>query len=139
MAKRQFGRGQGRFSQIPDARIPRSVFDRTCGRKTTFDAGELIPIFVDEALPGDTFTLSATHLARLATPLHPTMDNFYLDFFFFAVPNRLIWDNWQKFNGEQENPGDSTDYTIPQVTPPSGGFVEKGRDDRDWEKKCFYI
>ena len=111
------------FSQVPNADIPRSQFVRNCGHKTTFNSGWLIPVFVDEALPGDTFNCKMTAFARLATPLHPFMDNMYMDSFFFAVPNRLVWDNWQKFNGEQKNPGDSTDYLIPQVVSPVGGFV----------------
>lgn len=110
------------FSQVPKAEIPRSSFDRSHGYKTTFDAGLLIPFLVDEALPGDTFNVSATSLARLATPIVPIMDNMYLDTQFFSVPIRLVWDNWQKFNGEQKNPGDSTDYTIPQLVAPVGGF-----------------
>ena len=101
------------FSRVPNAEIPRSSFDRSAGYKTTFDAGYLVPIFVDEALPGDTFNLDLTAFARLATPLHPFMDNLHMDVFFFAVPIRLIWDNWQKFNGEQRNPTDSTDFVVP--------------------------
>jgi len=104
-----------RFSEVPQAEIPRSSFDRSSGYKTAFDAGYLVPVFVDEALPGDTFNLRATLFARLATPIFPVMDNMYLDTHFFAVPIRLIWDNWQKFNGEQANPADSTDYTVPQM------------------------
>ena len=88
------------FSQVPRANIPRSHFNRSCGYKTTFDAGYLVPIFVDEALPGDTFNLRMTSFARLSTPLHPFMDNMFMDTFFFAVPNRLVWSNWKKFNGE---------------------------------------
>ncbi|WNK14281.1 MAG: major capsid protein [Microvirus sp.] len=107
------------FSQVPSAKIPRASFDRSHGHKTTFDAGYLIPIFVDEALPGDTFNLSMTGFGRLATPIFPIMDNVYLDSFFFAVPIRLVWDNWQKFNGEQKNPGDSTDFVTPQVVAPA--------------------
>jgi len=105
------------FSQVPKAEIARSSFDRSHGVKTTFDAGFLIPVFVDEALPGDTFNCRMTAFARLATPLKPIMDNMYLDSFFFAVPYRLVWDNWGKFNGEQRNPGDSTDYVLPTMTP----------------------
>jgi hypothetical protein len=110
------------FSQIPRANIPRSQFNRSHGYKTTFDSGYLVPFFIDEALPGDTFNLSASLFARMATPIVPLMDNLFLETFFFAVPNRLLWDNWQKFNGEQENPGDSTDYLIPQLNAPPGGF-----------------
>lgn len=104
------------FSQIPSTQIPRSVFDRSHGYKTTFDSGYLVPFYVDEVLPGDSFKLSATLFARLATPIVPFMDNLYLETFFFFVPNRLVWDNWQKFNGEQKNPSDSTDFLIPTVS-----------------------
>lgn len=112
------------FSQVPKAEIPRSKFQRSHTHKTTFDAGYLVPIFVDEALPGDTFQTAAHLFARLATPIQPFMDNLYLDVFWFAIPNRLVWDNWQRFCGEQDNPGDSTDFTIPQVTAGSTGFAE---------------
>lgn len=104
------------FSQVPRAEIPRSQFNRSHGYKTTFDAGYLVPIFVDEALPGDTFNLNMSCFARLATPIVPVMDNLYADVFFFAVPYRLVWNNWQKFNGEQDDPDDSTDYMIPTLT-----------------------
>lgn len=101
------------FSQVPTADIQRSSFDRSCGLKTTFDAGYLVPIFLDEALPGDTFSLEENFLARMTTPLFPLMDNLKLDTQYFAVPVRLVWDNWQKMNGEQDNPDDSTDYLVP--------------------------
>lgn len=114
---------QHTFSQVPRAEIPRSTFDRSHGHKTTFDAGWLIPIFCDEALPGDTFNLSMTGFARLATPIFPIMDNMRMDTFFFSVPIRLIWDNWAKFNGEQAAPGDSTDYLVPQIVSPPAGYA----------------
>jgi len=101
------------FSRVPRADIPRSSFDRSHGHKTAFDGGGLIPIYVDEALPGDTFNMRMTALARLATPIFPVMDNMFMDFFFFAVPNRLLWVNWEKFCGAQDDPGDSIDFTIP--------------------------
>jgi hypothetical protein len=104
------------FSQIPSTQIPRSVFDRSHGYKTTFNSGYLVPFYVDEVLPGDSFKLTATLFARLATPIVPFMDNLYLETFFFFVPNRLVWDNWQKFNGEKKNPADSTDFLIPTVS-----------------------
>lgn len=115
-------KSQHRFSEIPKADIQRSSFDRSHGWKGTLDAGLLVPFFVDEALPGDTFNLKCSVFARLATPIKPIFDNMYADTFFFAVPNRLLWDNWEKFNGQQDNPGDSTDYSIPQWTPPAGGW-----------------
>ena len=111
------------FSRVPVADIQRSSFDRSHGVKTTFDSGFLIPVFVDEALPGDTLNLQMTGFGRLATPLKPFMDNMYIDSFFFSVPIRLIWTNWQKFNGEQDNPGDSTDFLVPQMTSPVGGYA----------------
>lgn len=104
------------FSQVPSTQIPRSVFDRSHGYKTTFNSGYLVPFYVDEVLPGDSFKLTATLFARLATPIVPFMDNLYLETFFFFVPNRLVWDNWQKFNGEQKNPNDPTDFLIPTVS-----------------------
>lgn len=112
------------FSQVPKAEIPRSSFDRSSGHKTTIDSGFLYPIFVDEALPGDTFTLNMSVFARLATPLHPFMDNVFMNTFFFFVPYRLIWSNFQKFMGEQANPGDSVDYLVPQMLAPAGGYGE---------------
>jgi len=117
------------FSQVPKAEIPRSSFDRSHGHKTTFDAGLLIPFLVDEALPGDTFTVRSTLFARLATPIYPLMDNMYLDTQFFSVPVRLVWDNWQKFNGEQTNPDDSTDYIVPQKVSPVGGYLPGSLQD----------
>ncbi|AST68716.1 phage capsid protein [Kosakonia cowanii] len=110
------------FSMIPSTNIQRSVFNRSSGYKTTFDSGYLVPIFVDEALPGDTFHMKTSLLARLTTPIVPIMDNLKLDYFFFSVPYRLVWDNWQRFNGEQTNPGDSVDYLIPQLKSPEKGF-----------------
>lgn len=103
------------FSQIPRAEIQRSSFNRSHGYKTTFDSGYLVPFYVDEVLPGDTFNLKCSLFARLATPVVPFMDNMFMETFFFFVPNRLLWDNWQKFNGEQENPGDPTDFLIPTI------------------------
>ncbi len=103
------------FAVVPHAEIPRSTFDRSHSHKTTFDGGLLIPFFVDEVLPGDTFNVKSTLFSRLATPIFPVMDNLMMDTQFFAVPIRLIWDNWEKFNGAQDNPGDSTDFLIPQI------------------------
>jgi len=116
---------QAHFAQAPQANIHRSRFDRSHGHKTTFDAGELIPILVDEVLPGDTFTLRATAFARVATLLFPIMDNIQMDFHFFFVPYRLVWDHWEQFNGAQANPADSVDYLVPTITAPTGGFTER--------------
>jgi hypothetical protein len=108
---------------IPRADIPRSKFVAQKTHKTTFDSGNLVPIYVDEVLPGDTVNLKSTLFARMATPLYPIMDNLHMDTFFFFVPNRLVWDNWQKFMGEQNKPGDSTDYLIPTMESPVGGYA----------------
>ena len=108
------------FSRVPRADIQRSTFNRSHGLKTTFDAGYLVPIFADEVVPGDSFNLKAHGFGRLATPIYPVMDNLYVETFFFFVPNRLIWDNWEKFNGAQDDPGDSTSYLVPQLTLGSG-------------------
>lgn len=105
-----------RFSDAPAMYMRRTKFDRSHVYKTTFDSGKLIPVFVDEVLPGDTTRMSVNYFARLATPVKPIMDNIYLDWFFFFVPNRLVWDHWQNFCFEQEDPDDSTDYVIPAVT-----------------------
>jgi hypothetical protein len=110
------------FTMIPKADIPRSKFDCQSTHKTTFDAGYLVPVYVDEVLPGDTFNLNMTAFARMATPLYPVMDNLHLESFFFFVPNRLIWNNWQKFMGEQVNPGDSISYVVPQQVSPANGY-----------------
>jgi hypothetical protein len=111
------------FTMIPKADIPRSSFDCQSTHKTTFDAGYLVPVYVDEMLPGDTFRLNMTAFARMATPLYPVMDNLHLDSFFFFVPNRLIWSNWQKFMGQQANPDSSISYVVPQQVSPTGGYA----------------
>jgi Capsid protein (F protein) len=114
---------------VPRVEIPRSSFDRSHGYKTTFDSGYLVPFFVDEALPGDTFRCSVTTFARLSTPLHPIMDNLVADIFFFAVPIRLIWTHFVNFFGEQDNPADTTSYLVPQCTPPAGGYLNGSLQD----------
>lgn len=113
---------QHQFSMVPSVEIPRSVFNRSHGYKTTLNAGLLVPFLVDEVLPGDSISLNATLFGRLATPIVPIMDNLFMDTFYFFVPNRLVWKNWQKLCGEQEKPGDSTDYLVPQVSAPPGGW-----------------
>jgi len=108
------------FSRVPGTQVPRSTFNRSKGHKTTFDSGYLVPIYVDEVLPGDTFNWNFSAFMRLATPLHPFMDNMFLDWLAFFVPNRLVWNNWERFNGQQDNPDDSTDFLVPINTAPGG-------------------
>lgn len=113
------------FAMVPRADIPRASFKMEHTHKTTFDAGYLVPVLVEEVLPGDTFNVRMTAFARMATPIFPIMDNLHLDSFFFFIPNRLTWDNWKKFMGEQINPGDSISYMVPTVNydATNGGTV----------------
>lgn len=118
------------FSMIPRAEIPRSKFNAQKTLKTAFDAGYLVPIYVDEVLPGDSFNCRMTAFTRLATPLFPVMDNMYLDTFFFFVPNRLVWSKWQRFMGERKpNPDSTIDFTIPVTTSPTGGYAVNSLQD----------
>lgn len=108
------------FSMIPKVNVPRSTFDRSHSVKTTFDAGKLIPFYIDEVYPGDTFNAKANVFIRMATPIVPAMDNAYLDTFFFFVPFRLLWQHWKEFNGENLLAGyQSTEYTVPMVSATS--------------------
>lgn len=109
------------FAQVPSANVPRSAFDRSFTLKTTCQASYLIPIYLEQdVLPGDTFALNSTIFARMSTPLVPAMDNLELTTQYFFVPNRLLWTNWEKFMGSQDNPGDSISYTVPQVSGGAG-------------------
>uniref|UniRef100_A0AAU8BAE0 Major capsid protein n=1 Tax=Dulem virus 149 TaxID=3145626 RepID=A0AAU8BAE0_9VIRU len=110
------GNSQRQFVELPRTNIPRSSFPRKAGWKGAFKAGQLIPFFCDEVLPGDTFKLSTSMLARLSTPIVPFMDNLYLRTEFFFVPNRLLWEHWEAMNGDQRSgPSASTDYLVPQA------------------------
>jgi len=104
------------FAQTPSVRNARSAFNRSHGRKDAFFFDQLYPIFIDEILPGDTCNLNVNAFVRLAPLLDPVMDNMYMDFFFFFVPNRLVWTNWERFLGSQDDPGDSISFTIPQLS-----------------------
>lgn len=114
---------QHQFAMVPRADIPRASFAMPRGHKTTFDAGYLVPVYCEEVLPGDSFNVKMTALARLATPIFPLMDNVYLDSFFFFVPNRLVWDNWVKMMGEQASPGDSISYLVPTYAASGAGYA----------------
>lgn len=117
------------FSMLPSANAPRSQFDRSHTHKTTFNSGYLIPFYVDEVLPGDTFSADVQTFIRLNTPVFPIMDNLYFDTHIFFIPLRLVWDNFQRFMGERPNPEDSTDFLIPQVVAPAGGFGSESLAD----------
>ena len=119
-----------KFAMTPRADVPRSRFNRQHAHKSTFDAGYLIPVFVDEMLPGDTFSIHMTAFLRTASAmLYPVMDNLKLSSFFFFVPNRLVWTNWVKMMGEQDNPGDSISYTVPTCTSPVNGYAVNSLQD----------
>lgn len=111
------------FAMVPRADIPRSSFRMQKTYKTTFDGGYLVPVYCEEALPGDTFNVKMTAFARLSTPLLPFMDNLHFESFFFFVPNRLVWSNWKKFMGEQDNPSASISFTVPRTSTPAGGYA----------------
>lgn len=101
----------------PGAEIPRSTFNRSHSLKTTIDSDDLVPIYVDEVLPADTFRMKCSALIRLNSPtLHPLMDNLYADIHFFFVPSRTLWAQFEKFHGAQDNPGDSISFTIPALS-----------------------
>lgn len=104
--------------------ISRSSFDRSCSIKTSFNVGDIVPFYVDEVLPGDTFQIDTSKVCRLQTPITPFMDNIYLDTYYFYVPNRIIWEHWRQFNGENtDSPWiPQVDYSVPQVEAPSGGW-----------------
>lgn len=104
------------FAQVPTVTGPRSSFYRPSTFKGTFDADYLIPVFLDECLPGDEHHINASLFARLATPLFPLMDQLYLRTYWFFIPTRLLWNNWEKFQGAQDDPADSIDFTIPAYT-----------------------
>ena len=115
---------ESHFSQLPKADIQRSRFDRSSSVKTTFNVGDIIPFYVDEVLPGDTFDIKTSKVVRMQSLVTPIMDNIYLDTYFFFVPNRLVWEHWQEFNGENTQSAwiPTTEYQVPQLTAPSGGW-----------------
>lgn len=115
---------ESHFSELPQVDIQRSIFDRSSSHKTSFNVGDVIPFFVDEVLPGDTFNVTTSCVVRLQTPLTPIMDNIYLDTYYFYVPNRILWTHWKEFMGENTSGAwiPQTEYTIPKMRPPEDGW-----------------
>lgn len=115
---------ESHFSELPAAEIQRSTFDRSSSYKTSFNVGDLIPFYVDEVLPGDTFDITTAKIVRSQTMLTPLMDNIYLDTYYFFVPNRLVWKHWKEFCGENTQGAwaPTTTYQMPVIVPPVGGF-----------------
>ena len=114
------------FAQNPQVGVSRSRFQRNSDNKTTFNTGDLIPIYLDEVLPGDTHQVDVSCVMRMATPIFPVMDNAYCDFYFFFVPNRLLWEHWKEFMGENKETAwtPKTEYSVPQVKAPENGWEE---------------
>jgi len=126
------------FSEVPKAMISRSSFDRSHGVKTTLDASFLVPIYVDEALPGDTFNLNMTGFARMATPIKPIMDNLFMETFFFAVPNRLLWDKWEDFMGNQAAAAAQMPFPAPTDNEVSMPIITLANGDADAREQSIY-
>lgn len=117
---------ENRFAENPQVGVSRSRFQRNSDNKTTFNTGDLIPVYLDEVLPGDTHQIDVACVMRMATPIFPVMDNAFCDFYFFFVPNRLLWEHWKEFMGENKATAwtPKTEYSVPQVTAPAGGWAE---------------
>ncbi|ALS03442.1 VP1 [Gokushovirus WZ-2015a] len=115
---------ESHFSTLPKVDISRSRFDRSCSHKTSFNAGDLIPFYIDEVLPGDTFNVKTSKVVRMQSLITPVMDNVYLDTYYFYVPNRLVWQHWRELNGEntQSDWVSPVEYEVPQITAPVGGW-----------------
>lgn len=125
---KSFSKNQHSFAVAqPGVNRDRSTFDRPSRTTTAIDGGYIYPIYIDEVLPGDTFQMRSQLKGWLATPTVPFLDNLYLDTFYFFVPNRLVWENWQKFQGEKVNPGDTTTYTVPQMSILGGASTGAGK------------
>ena len=112
------------FSETPQIHIKRSSFDMSHSHTTSINAGDIVPIYMDcDILPGDTVSMDIASLIRMATPIYPIMDNSYVDFYWFFCPHRLVWDHWQEFWGENNDPWiQQTEYEIPQIKPPTNGY-----------------
>jgi len=153
-----YNRPQHSFSVTPDVAMPRSSFQRDYRVRGTFNSGLLVPMFHDLIFPGDTVSLRSQIFARAQPMVYPIMDNIYLDTFYFFVPLRLLWDNWERFNGAQDNPDSSTDFIVPQVNPPetdgyAGGSLydyfgyptrvpsttDAGTGLKTWTHHAFYV
>lgn len=121
----KYGKGRVGWNSTPKIKKPRNLFDISFNYKTTLNADNLVPCYVAEVLPGDTFKCNPSFFGRFTTLKTPIMDNIYIDYFFFFVPNRILWNKWEKFNGEQDNPSDSIDFLVPIIQAPAGGYTEE--------------
>lgn len=123
-ANRSLMNAESHFSQIPNVSKSRSRFSRNGTHKTTYNTGDLIPVMVDEVLPGDTISADFAHVTRMTTPIAPVLDNAFMDVYAFFVPCRLVWDHWREFWGENNSTHweQPIDYTIPQIEAPTNGW-----------------
>lgn len=114
---------ESHFAKLPQANIQRSVLDLSSSHKTSFNVGDIIPFYVGEVLPGDTFDVTTAKVVRSQTLLTPIMDNMYLDTYWFFVPNRLTWKHWEEFCGENKSGpwAQTVDYTVPAISSPDNG------------------
>lgn len=112
------------YAQLPHAEIRRAKFQRDFNLLTTMNEGDLVPIYLDEVLPADTFKINLNALVRMATPLYPVMDNAYMDFYFFFIPSRLLWNHFENLMGQNDSTfwAEQTEYTTPVTTAPEGGW-----------------
>lgn len=112
------------YTQVPHAEIRRAKFQRDFNLLTTMNEGDLVPIYLDEVLPADTFKINLNALVRMATPLYPVMDNAYMDFYFFFIPSRLLWKHFENLMGQNDSTfwAEKTEYTTPVTTAPEGGW-----------------
>lgn len=113
------------FSKVPDVAIERSRFSKPYDHKTSFDAGQLVPFYIEDCLPASTYQISTAMAVRMSTPIFPVMDNCYLDFYYFFVPYRILWEHWIDFMGENRTGfwTQPTDFYVPQLTAGKAGFV----------------
>lgn len=115
------------FNQVPETHVSRTRFKRDQNILTTFDAGELVPFYVDEVLPGDTFSVDTAAIIRMTTPKYPVMDDAYIDFYYFFCPNRILWDNFKRFMGEADDAPwmPTKTYTVPKIKIKANGTTSK--------------
>lgn len=115
---------ESHFSELPRVDISRSTFNRSCSHKTSFNVGDVVPFYIDEVLPGDSFNVKTSKVVRMQSLLTPVMDNIYLDTYYFFVPNRLVWEHWRELNGENTQSAwiPTVEYQVPQITAPAGGW-----------------
>lgn len=117
---------ESHFGAVPSKDIKRSRLKRDCRHITSMNAGDLVPIYRDEVLPGDTVVIDESMVVRMTTPIAPVMDNAWIDTYYFFVPNRLVWEHWEEFMGENKTDAwtQTQQYTVPKTEAPEGGWTK---------------